>query len=641
MKTLQVQNLNLAFADRDILKNVSFNLNQESRVALTGANGSGKSTLLKCVVRDIDADSMDITLTKDSRISYLPQEGIVLPEKSVYEIAEDGYKRFFLLEEELERIGDEAQQGSEKAAARISEINDILLGSGFFDRRKRIEIILQGLGFGRNDFNRRASEFSGGYQMRIALSRILTEDPDFLFLDEPTNYLDIDAMTWLTQYLHRFKGGVVIVSHDQDFLDENVKEVYEIFNGKLGKYKGNYTEYVALRKAEIEALNKARKEQEEEIKRTEEFIERFRYKATKAKQVQSRIKALEKIEIIETPEHLKKLSFRFPPSPHSGNDILKCEHIYKAYPTVELYNDFSLFVKKKERLAITGRNGSGKSTLLKILTGKDTDYRGSVIYGSGVLKAYYAQEVSSELDENNTVLDELRSVSSVSDEPRLRSMLGAFLFRDDDILKKIKVLSGGEKSRLALLKILMHPSNLLFLDEPTNHLDISSKDMLLNALKEYEGTVIFVSHDKHFIKNLSTRILYLSDSKPEFFEGDYSYFEYKLEEKEKQFSIPEEKKDEVKNVNTTSSKPQSSFEELKLKRNRIRALERESKQLLDEIEKLEKELTFIKEEMNRSEVYSDAGKINSYLEREKSLTDEKESKEERYLLLLEEIESVG
>ena len=639
MKNLQVQELTLAFGEREILKDISFTMNGNTRAALSGANGSGKSTMLKALTGIIPSDSRKLSVTKDSRISYLPQSDIVLPEKSIYETAEEGYDRFQSILDEITFYEDKTQQGGDQAisaAEKLSELHETLLDSGYWDRRARIETILLGLGFSQKDFKRQCREFSGGYQMRIALARILVENPDFLLLDEPTNYLDIEAMTWLEDYLKGFNGGLMVVSHDQEFLDDLVTEVYELFNGKLTRYAGNYTKYTETRNMEIEALEKARKKQEEEMEKTEEFIERFRYKATKAKQVQSRIKMMEKVETIEVPGHLKKLHFSFPPSPHSGNDVMVVENLNKKYGDNTIYNDFSFLVSKGERLAITGRNGAGKSTLLRILAGVDPDYSGVVKDGAGVIKGYFAQDTEKTLNPDNDLVEELETIADTKDQPRLRNMLGAFLFSDDDVFKKVKVLSGGEKSRLALLKILLHPSNLLLLDEPTNHLDINAKEMLLEAIKNYGGTVIFVSHDKHFIKNLATRILYISQDGPEFFTGGYDYFEYKLEEKEAKWRVERNKAKEKPEV-----KPVSSYSEMKAKRNRIRALEKELESISKEMDGLNNDISFLKGETEKSEVYSFPDKINAIMKKKEEKERILEEKEELWLLKSEELEALN
>ncbi|MBR1920030.1 MAG: ABC-F family ATP-binding cassette domain-containing protein, partial [Spirochaetales bacterium] len=490
MVTMQIQGASLAFAEREILKDVSFTMDSNTRAALAGANGCGKSTLLKVVSGQLQADSLSISKTKGILISYLPQSDIVLKDVSVYEAAEEGYDRFRELVEEHEKIGHELEKISEgetyhHLALRLNEIQEKLEDSGYYQRKTRIEQILSGLGFRKEDLARPCRVFSGGWQMRIALAKVLIENPDIMLLDEPTNYLDIEATLWLKNYLRAFQGGVMLVSHDQDFLDESVNCVYELFRGRLTRYAGNYTQYLKTREMELEALSKAYREQQAEIEKTEEFIERVRYKATKSKQVQSRIKALEKIDLIEIPEHLRKLHFSFPPAPHSGNDVVIVEHLHKAFGDNVVYDDFSFLVKKGERLAITGRNGAGKSTLLRILAGADPLYSGTVRDGAGVKKGYFAQDNADSLTRGNTLLEELEQVADTKDLPKLRTMLGSFLFQDDDVFKHTEILSGGEKSRLSLLKILLHPANLLLLDEPTNHLDINAKEMLLEAIKAY------------------------------------------------------------------------------------------------------------------------------------------------------------
>ena len=638
MRTLQVQDVSLAFGEREILKNIGFTMNEKTRAALAGANGSGKSTLLKVISGEIKADSASLSITRDARVSYLPQSGIVLPESTVYEAAEEGYRRFDRLLDDMRKLEEEAAEGGDramKAAERLSEIHDTLSSSGYYDRKSRIGSILFGLGFTEKDLERSARTFSGGYQMRIALARILVEDPDFLFLDEPTNYLDIEAMIWLEEYLRAFDGGLMVVSHDQGFLDDMVNEVYELFSGRLTRYAGNYTEYLRKRDEEIKELEKRARRQQEEIEKTEEFIERFRYKATKSKQVQSRIKALDKIDLIEIPPHLRKLSFTFPPSPHSGNDVIAVTDLHKAYGSNTIYNGFSFLVRKGERLAITGRNGAGKSTLLRILAGEDDAYSGTVRDGAGVKKAYFAQDTENHLNPDNTVLEEAESEADTKDIPGIRSLLGAFLFSDDDVFKKVGILSGGEKSRLQLLKILLHPSNLLLLDEPTNHLDINAKEMLLNAIKSYGGTVIFVSHDRHFIKNLATRILYLTDEGPEFFDGDYEYFEYKIAEKEAKFQIKKETHTEVKSAQALS------HEESKQRRNRIRSLERICESLSAELEELSGRMDRLDEEIAKPENYSDTVKISRLMKEKEELEGLISSKEEEWLMKSEELEAMN
>lgn len=631
MKNLQVHGLSLSFGERRILSDISFNLSEKSRVALMGANGCGKSTLLKAISGNMEAESMSIALSKGATMSYLPQSDIVPEGKSVYDAAEHGYDRFMPTLNALKKL--EGMEANLKNAEMIASLHEELAEGGYYDRKSRIEQVLLGLGFEMRDMERPVEDFSGGYQMRIALARVLLETSDFLLLDEPTNYLDIDALTYLEGFIKGYAGGVVLVSHDQDFIDSTCTEIFSLDHGKLKAYKGNYESYIRQMEEEKAEREKSYLRQKEEIERTEAFIERFRYKATKAKQVQSRIKALEKIEEIELDESSKKVSFSFPEAPRSGDDTLIIEHLSKAYGDNVIYDDFSMIINRGERVAITGRNGSGKSTLLRMIAGADKDYGGVIRYGSNVLIGYYAQDSSESINAENTVLEEIESIADTRDIPRVRNMLGAFLFSGDDVKKKCSVLSGGEKSRLALLKILMHPANLLILDEPTNHLDIGTKEILLDAVSRFDGTVIFVSHDKHFISHLATRILYLNGKEREEYIGNWDYFNFKLKEKEARFL--ESGKDREKEEKTVQK---SDYENDKARKNRRKKLERELEAIEERIAELEESIKALEEESMRSEVYSDASKITRVMEEKRKKEEEKTQEEERWLLITEELE---
>ncbi|MGB4408383.1 MAG: ABC-F family ATP-binding cassette domain-containing protein [Sphaerochaeta sp.] len=644
MATLQVQSMHLAFADRDILDDVSFILTEKSRSALAGGNGSGKSTLLKVLSGQMAADSMNLSKTRDLRISYLPQSDILFEQGSVYSEVERGYQRFDEMLAEKNHLEQELALSSEEGntyplLVRLSEIQDGLLEEGYFSRKEKIEQVLSGLGFAASDFDRQCLEFSGGWQMRIALAKVLVEQPTIMLLDEPTNYLDIEARYWLKNYLKVYPGGIMIVSHDQAFLDDSVNEVFELFSGKLTRYSGNYSKYLEQRELEIAQLESAYRQQQEKLEKTGQFIDKFRYKATKSKQVQSRIKQIEKMEIVQVPSHLKQLSFTFPPAPHSGTDVLMVENLKKQYDNQVVFDDFSFQVNRGERLAVTGKNGSGKSTLLRMLCGEDSSYEGTIRQGSGVSIGYFAQDTEKTLDPSLTVLEEVSSVAATADIPKLRTYLGSFLFSGDEVFKSVSILSGGERSRLALLKILLHPVNLLILDEPTNHLDINAKQMLLKALEHYDGTMVFVSHDAHFIEHIATRILYLTDTDPpEFFDGDYSYFSYKLEEKEKV---------EVENQNRSKEHngddlPASvlSYKEANRQKNRLATLRRQNEELLKKHEKLEAKLSSLDHSMALEENYSDATKIKALVVKKTELENELEASEESWLLLNEEAESL-
>ncbi len=613
MGTLQLQDISLAFSDRDILSHISCTVDTNTRAALAGANGSGKSTLLKIITGSMDADSGTITATKGMQISYLPQGGIEFKDRSLYEELEGAFSRYHDILQRKERIGEQlasCSEDSRETQALLEEFQTLeehILHSDYYHREARILQVATGLGFTQDDIHRPSLEFSGGWQMRIALGKILLEHPDILLLDEPTNYLDVEARLWLKSYLIGYSGGCILVSHDRYFLDATTTEVLELYGGGLKRYQGSFTTYERIKAEELIMLEKAYLQQQLEIRHIEEFIERFRYKASKAKQVQSRIKQLEKIERIVIPSNARHLSFTFPPPPHAGNDICRINGLTKAYGEHVVISDLQVGIDRGERLAVTGKNGMGKTTLLRILAGLDTDYSGEFVLGAGVRIGYFAQDTDSSLHHDRSVLEEIESEAPTSSIPLLRSLLGAFLFQGDDIYKQVSVLSGGEKSRLALLKILLEPVNVLILDEPTNHLDIASKDMLLRALESFKGTLIFVSHDIDFIKHLATSILYLSEDAAELFVGDYDYFSWKLDQKaaiEQKEQHPSPKVQQE-----TIPKPVLDRQERNRIRNRIQALKKEEAQLLEEIDEYEQQVSRLHHDMSLPEVYSDGIRV--------------------------------
>lgn len=618
MAFVQFSKVSLAFGDRDILKNVSVNLQAGTKSALTGANGAGKSTLIKIMAGLIEPDSGERIAQKDSRIAYLPQSGLVHSGCSLKEEADKAFQWGYDIQKKADEIGELLKSNpsnSDKLAVEHSELIARLEESGWYRREMLSESVLLGLGFSRSDFEKRTEEFSGGWQMRIALAKALMCGPDILLLDEPTNYLDIEARNWLEKFLSDFKGGFLLVSHDRYFLDHTVNIVYELFGGDLKRYPGNFTHYEEVRKVELESLIAEYEKQQQEIHHLEEFINRFGYKATKAAQAQERQKMLDKIleNKIEIPENLKKIHFAFPEAPHSGQLVLTLENVCKNYdggPNV--INSLNLVVEKNERLVVAGRNGAGKSTLLRILAGVDSNYSGTVKYGAGVAVGYFSQDSAEKICGNQTILEYLEEHCPLELIPKMRDMLGAFLFRGDDVFKSINVLSGGEKSRIALLELLLRPVNLLILDEPTNHLDMHSKDVLLDALKDFGGTVIFVSHDRGFIEDLSTKVLELHPGLSREFPGDYKYYMQRLE-------------DEANGLaGGTSSQVQSETariqpkSETKLSWEEQKKQDAEKRKLVKEVERLEKEILDAEEkkesleaEMGRPEVYSNGEKAKS------------------------------
>lgn len=642
MAFVQFSKVSLAFGDRDILKDVSVNLAAGTKAALSGANGSGKSTLMKIMAGEIVPDSGQRIVQKNSRIVYLPQSGIVHKGTSLREEADKAFEYGYALQEELDSIGDalkDPDANSKVLLERHHEITTTLENSGWYRRAALAEQVLIGLGFSQKDMERQTEEFSGGWQMRIALAKALMQEPDILLLDEPTNYLDLEARNWLEQFLSNFSGGFLLVSHDRYFLDTTVTEVYELFNGQLHRYAGNYSHYEKVREGEMESLIAKYNQQQEEIHKLEDFIRRFGYKATKAAQAQERQKMLDKLlaQQVEIPESLKKIHFTFPPAPHSGRLVLTLEQVSKSYDGHrQVLNNLDLIVEKGERLVVVGCNGSGKTTLLRILAGEDQAFSGSIKLGAGVAVGYFSQDSAEKITGNTKVLDFIEKDAPLELIPKLRDMLGAFLFRGDDVFKTLDVLSGGEKSRLALLQLLLRPVNLLILDEPTNHLDLHSKDVLLNALKDFGGTVVFVSHDRGFIEDLATRVIELRPpledgteagwlGRARNFPGSYSYYLERLES-ENQGAVTVQENVQEKNRQSATAKSGTEektgalrYEEQKRLKNERRKLEREEERLMTEIAQAEGEKEKLKEELSLPHIYSDMQKSRSVQEKIENL----------------------
>ncbi len=642
MAFVQFSKVSLAFGDRDILKDVSVNLAAGTKAALSGANGSGKSTLMKIMAGEIVPDSGQRIAQKNSRIVYLPQSGILHKGTSLREEADKAFEYGYALQEELDSIGDalkDPDANSKVLLERHHEITTTLENSGWYRRAALAEQVLIGLGFSPKDMERQTEEFSGGWQMRIALAKALMQEPDILLLDEPTNYLDLEARNWLEQFLSNFSGGFLLVSHDRYFLDTTVTEVYELFNGQLHRYAGNYSHYEKIREGEMESLIAKYNQQQEEIHKLEDFIRRFGYKATKAAQAQERQKMLDKLlaQQVEIPESLKKIHFTFPPAPHSGRLVLTLEQVSKSYDGHrQVLNNLDLIVEKGERLVVVGCNGSGKTTLLRILAGEDQAFSGSIKLGAGVAVGYFSQDSAEKITGNTKVLDFIEKDAPLELIPKLRDMLGAFLFRGDDVFKTLDVLSGGEKSRLALLQLLLRPVNLLILDEPTNHLDLHSKDVLLKALKDFGGTVVFVSHDRGFIEDLATRVIELRPpledgteagwlGRARNFPGSYSYYLERLES-ENQGAVTVQENVQEKNRQSATAKSGTEektgalrYEEQKRLKNERRKLEREEERLMTEIAQAEEEKEKLKEELSLPHIYSDMQKSRSVQEKIENL----------------------
>lgn len=502
----------------------------QDRVGLVGANGTGKSTLLKILGGSESLDYGSVSAAKGLSVGYLLQDGLSLSGRTVFNECLTVFERLRAMERELEQLMaamaevDHTSAEYEEIAERYHAIEHEFRVHDGYAIEAQVGTVLAGLGFGPEDWRRQTEEFSGGWQMRIALAKLLLQKPNLLLLDEPTNHLDLESRNWLEEYLSNYPFAFVLISHDRYFLDVTVGRIVEIWNKKIWTYTGNYEKYLTQKRQRQEQLEAAYKNQRERIEQLEVFINRFRYQATKAKQVQSRIKELEKIERIELPEEEKTIHFTFPQPKPSGRIVAEFLGVAKSYGPKQVFADVDFIVEKGDRIALVGVNGAGKSTLIKMLAGIEPLSAGEYKLGYNVQFDYFAQDQYKELEQEARILDDLGRVSPASRETDLRNLLGCFLFSGDDVFKRIGVLSGGERNRYALLRMLLHPANFLLLDEPTNHLDMRAKDVLLEALGKYTGTIVFVSHDRYFIDKLATRVFEIGGGQAEVYPGNYEDF---------------------------------------------------------------------------------------------------------------------
>ena len=527
---IQLSEITKSFGDRVLLDHVTWQIIARERVGLCGPNGAGKTTLLRMMGGLEEADSGAILKPAALTVGYLPQDGLTHAGRTVFEEASSAFASLLAMKTEMhaleERLGDPSIPEPEHDAmlARYSDLQDHFRLGGGYEIELRTGTVLQGLGFRAADFERPTETFSGGWQMRIALAKLLLGQPNLLLLDEPTNHLDLEARNWLEGYLNDYPHAVILVSHDRFFLDAVVTRIADLTLRTLTDYIGNYSQYLVTHEARIEQLRKAKREQDEEVARVKMFIDRFRYQATKASQVQSRIKMLEKVVPIEVPPERKKIHFDFPTAPKSGRTVLELKHARKAYGDVTVFKTLDLHLERGDRIALVGPNGTGKSTLMRMLSGEEPPDAGDRVEGHNVVMQYFAQDEATRMDPAPTVYETLASGSPLQMVPAIRNILGGFLFTGDDVYKKVRVLSGGERTRLAVARMLLRPSNTLLLDEPTNHLDLDSKEVLLDALVAYGGTLIFVSHDRYFVERLATKIIEVGNGAAVVYPGTYTEF---------------------------------------------------------------------------------------------------------------------
>ena len=515
------------YGQKLLFEGVDWLITNRDRVGLVGANGTGKSTLLKILAELETLDFGSMSGAKGIRAGYLPQEGLTLSGQTVFAECMSVFSDLHAMEKEMEQLTsrmpelDHASPEYEQVAERYQRIEHEFRTRDGYGLEAQVGSVLMGLGFSKPDWHRRTEEFSGGWQMRIALAKLLLEKPNLLLLDEPTNHLDLEARNWLEDYLKTYPRAFVVISHDRYFLDVTVTKIVEIWNKRVQFYPGNYEKYLAQKSQRQEQLESAYRTQRERIEQLEVFINRFRYQATKAKQVQSRIKELERMDRIELPEEEKTIHFAFPQPKPSGRIVAELSGMAKSYGDKEVFHDVGLLIERGDRIALVGPNGAGKSTLIKLLAGREPLTGGQLKLGHNVQLDYFAQDQYKELDSDARILDDIGAVSPASTQTELRSLLGCFLFSADEVFKRLGVLSGGERNRYALLRMLLHPANFLLLDEPTNHLDMRAKDVLLEALTKYNGTVVFVSHDRYFIDKLATRVFEVGGGGVEIYPGNY------------------------------------------------------------------------------------------------------------------------
>ena len=629
-----ISSLTKLFGGEELFSDISFLINPKDRIGLVGKNGAGKSTLMKIISGMLEPDKGTVETAQGRKIGYLHQELKQDSGKTVFDETMLAFKEVLEVEHEINRITKELETREDyhseeyhKLLDDLSHNHDLYNHLGGADRESNLEKVLKGLGFEQSDFNRPMSEFSGGWKMRVELAKLLLRMPDLLLLDEPTNHLDIESILWLEDFLKNYPGAVMMVSHDRMFLDNVTNRTIEIVLGKIYDYKAAYTKYLTLRQERIEQQQNAFNNQQRFIAQQERFIERFKAKASKAKQAQSRIKLLDKLERIEIDEvDTSALNIRFPAAPRSGEIALEAKDVSKSYGEHVIFRQVNVTIERGEKVAFVGRNGEGKSTLVKIISGKEK-YDGNLKIGHNVKLGYYAQIQDGTLDESITVLKTIEDEAKGewSNASRIRGLLGAFLFGEDAVDKKVKVLSGGEKSRLALAKLLLNPINLLILDEPTNHLDMSSKEVLKQALIKYDGTLIIVSHDRDFLAGLTDKTYEFSQGKVKEHLGDINDFlrNHKVETF-RQFEAAkpgagEKRQGTEAGGNQNEAVSKEKYEEKKQREKELKRLKNLVSKCEKEIEMLETAIAVLEQKMNHPDFYNDAAASQKTMEERETL----------------------
>lgn len=623
---VQLSGVRKAFGARVLIDGANWQVRSDARIGLCGPNGAGKTTLLRMMAGLDEPDAGHITRPTGLTVGYLPQEGLTYSGRTLFEEASEAFDDLLAVQREMRtleaRLGDTDIPTTEhdQMLERYSDVQELFRDRGGYDIDAKVTSVLQGLGFSSALFNRGCETFSGGWQMRIALAKLLLQSPGLLLLDEPTNHLDLEARNWLEEYLRSYSHAVVLVSHDRFFLDTVATSIVEIDLRKLTTYQGGYSAYLTEREARLERLLEQKRRQDEEVARMRAFIDRFRYKASKAAQVQSRVKMLDKITPIEVPVERKRVHFTFPSCARSARAVIELRNVRKSYGDLTVFDQTNVLIERGDRLALVGPNGSGKSTLMRMFANAEAPDAGERVEGQNVVAQYFAQDEATRLDDTLTVHDTLAAGSPVHMVPAIRNILGGFLFSGDDIYKRVAVLSGGERTRLAVARMLLRPSNTLLLDEPTNHLDIDSTNVLLDALIDYGGTLIFVSHDRYFVDRLASKVLEIGAGDAALYPGSYEEFRLsKLERTQKPPSW-------VTPTTRATPKPVTSAAHHKRRQADTRREERRRKALEARISELERrigerelQVQQLETEMASPDFYTDKAAAQGTISRHQSL----------------------
>ncbi|MDO9553164.1 MULTISPECIES: ABC-F family ATP-binding cassette domain-containing protein [Rhodonellum] len=633
---LSMNNLSYFIGGRALYENASLHIKPKDKIGLVGANGTGKSTLLKIINGDFQPSSGDIQKAKDCTIGFLNQDLLsYLSEDSILDVALEAFKDTLKLQDEIDATLKLMETDySEEVLHKLAHLQDQFEANEGYTIKAKAEEVLEGIGFNTKDLNRPLKTFSGGWRMRVMLAKLLLEKPALLMLDEPTNHLDLPSIQWVENYLKGYEGAVVVVSHDQDFLDNCIDSVVEVTNESLIQYSGNYSFYKEEKKERMEIQQNAYENQQQMIKQTEKFIERFRAKATKSNQVQSRVKALGRLDrVSEVVDNNVSVNFKFKFSQKSGRDVVVLDHVSKAYGDLVILKNTTVRIERGDKIALIGANGKGKSTLLRILSGTEP-VEGKSEQGFNVIKSFYAQHQLEALNINNEIIQEMVQAGSDKSETELRGVLGCFLFSSDDVFKKIKVLSGGEKSRVALAKTLISEANFLLLDEPTNHLDIQSVNILIQALEQYEGTFITVSHDRHFIRGVANKIWYIENHEIKEYPGTYD--EYVEWQAKNQDSVAAKVKSEPKAKVENKKKDVPPSETNQAKKD-LKKKEQELTLIEAEILQIETKKKGLEVEMASPEVFADADKLQKANQKYLQFKQKEETLNLKWESLVEEI----